>query len=104
LLLALWEDKAAGCVALRKLEEGIGEVKRLYVSPDYRRKGIALKLMEHLLAEAEKSGYQKLRLDSIPNMKAAQRLYESMGFTEIPAYWQNPNVGTRYFEWSFGRP
>ncbi|MEM9723585.1 MAG: GNAT family N-acetyltransferase, partial [Bacteroidota bacterium] len=46
LLLALWEDKAAGCVALRKLEEGIGEVKRLYVSPDYRRKGIALKLME----------------------------------------------------------
>ena len=102
LLLAEWEGKAAGCVALRELGEGFGEVKRLYVSPDYRRKGIAVKLMERLLEEAEKLGYKGLRLDSIPKMQAAQRLYESIGFHEIPPYWQNPNEGTRYFEMVWG--
>lgn len=101
LLLALWEHLPAGCVALRPLEEHIGEVKRLYVHPDFRRKGIAQQLMERLLVEAEARGYLKVRLDSIPTMQAAQSLYEQMGFHEIPPYWQNPNAGTRYFEWKF---
>ena len=102
ILLALWNGQAAGCVALKKLGEKIGEVKRLYVSPAYRKKGIARKLMERLLIEAEGLGYQLIRLDSIPKMKAAQHLYERMGFEEIAPYWQNPNPGTRYFEWRFG--
>ena len=101
LLLANWEAKPAGCVALRPLEADLGEVKRLYVHPNYRRKRIAQQLMERLLEEAEALGYQGVRLDSIPTMGAAQSLYEQMGFQEIPPYWQNPNAGTRYFEWRF---
>ena len=58
--------------------------------------------MERLLEEAEKLGYKGLRLDSIPKMQAAQRLYESIGFHEIPPYWQNPNEGTKYFEMVWG--
>ena len=101
LLLAHWEHEPAGCVALRPLEDRLGEVKRLYVDPNFRRRGIAEQLMKKLLEEAEGLGYQGVRLDSIPTMGAAQSLYERMGFQEIPPYWQNPNAGTRYFEWRF---
>lgn len=101
MLLAHHDQNPAGCVALHPLEERICEMKRLYVSPRYRGSGIGRGLVMTLLIEAEKAGYRKMRLDSIPSMKAAQDLYESIGFYEIPDYRNNPNPGTRYYEIDF---
>ncbi len=102
-LLAHQDRQPAGCVAFHPLEEGVCEMKRLYVSPRYRGSGIGRGLVMTLLIEAEKAGYKKMRLDSIPSMQAAQELYESIGFYEIPDYRNNPNPGTRYYEISFER-
>lgn len=98
MLLAHQDGVPAGCVAFHPLEEGVCEMKRLYVSPQFRGRGIGRGLVMTLLIEAEKAGYGKMRLDSIPSMKAAQELYTSMGFYEIPDYRNNPNPGTRYYE------
>lgn len=101
LLLAHHDQRPAGCVAFHPLEDGVCEMKRLYVSPDYRGRGIGRGLVMTLLIEAEKAGYQRMRLDSIPSMERAQELYESIGFYEIPDYRNNPNPGTRYYEIAF---
>lgn len=98
LLLAHQDQRPAGCVAFHALESGVCEMKRLYVSPRYRGSGIGRGLVMTLLIEAERAGYQKMRLDSIPSMRAAQDLYESIGFYQIPDYRNNPNPGTRYYE------
>ncbi|MBT7140803.1 MAG: GNAT family N-acetyltransferase, partial [Gammaproteobacteria bacterium] len=105
MLIAHQDQKAVGCVALHSQdEEDICEMKRLYVSPGHRNCGIGRGLVMTLLIEAEKAGYQRMRLDSIPSMKAAQELYRSIGFYEIADYRNNPNPGTRYFEITFSQP
>ncbi|MBT3308169.1 MAG: GNAT family N-acetyltransferase [Gammaproteobacteria bacterium] len=101
MLLAHQDQNPAGCVAFHPLEDGICEMKRLYVSPRFRGSGIGRGLVMTLLIEAEKAGYQKMRLDSIPSMGAAQELYEKIGFYQIPDYRNNPNPGTRYYEINF---
>jgi ribosomal protein S18 acetylase RimI-like enzyme len=98
IIIAFYDRKLAGCVALHKLDEKICEMKRLYVRPSFRKKGIGKFLIQGILNEAFDLGYIKMRLDSIPSMKTAQRLYESAGFYEIPDYRNNPNKGTKYFE------
>ena len=98
LILAYSDGKPAGCVALHKLADGFCEMKRLYLSPSLRGRGIGRYLVEAILKQAAIMGYSRLRLDSIPSMREAQALYESIGFYEIPAYRDNPNEGTKYYE------
>lgn len=99
LFLAISEGKVAGCVALRKLEEGICEMKRLFVRNEFRGRKIGSLLLENLIAEAKEIGYQKMRLDTFPpKMGKAVRLYESHGFIEIKPYYHNPFGETLFME------
>jgi GNAT superfamily N-acetyltransferase len=87
LLLAHYRDHAAGCVALRKLEAGICEMKRLYVRPGDRGFGLGRMLVERVIAEARAIGYERMRLDTIASaMKDAVALYRRMGFVEVAPY------------------
>ncbi len=86
LLLAIDGERAVGCVAIRKLGEGICEMKRLYVQPGHRGKGLGRILAESIITEARSIGYGKMRLDSLVSLKDAVGLYRSLGFIEIPPY------------------
>jgi GNAT superfamily N-acetyltransferase len=87
LLLARCADHAAGCIAMRRLEAGICEMKRLYVRPGDRGRGLGRMLVERLIAEARGVGYERMRLDTIESaMKDAVALYRRMGFQEIAPY------------------
>jgi GNAT superfamily N-acetyltransferase len=99
LLLAQYEQQAAGCVALRKLEANICEMKRLYVRPAYRGKGLGRILVERVIAEARTIGYERMRLDTIASsMKEAVELYRRKGFKDIAPYRANPIAGALYLE------
>jgi ribosomal protein S18 acetylase RimI-like enzyme len=97
-LLAKYQDRPAGCVALRKLSNGICEVKRLYVRPQFRGLKIGRKLMEHIIAEARRIGYHAIQGDTVPSMQIAQALYASLGFKEIEPYCRNPVEGAKFIE------
>jgi ribosomal protein S18 acetylase RimI-like enzyme len=100
LLLALSDrTAAAGCIALKKLEAGVCEMKRFFVREEFRGLGAGRGLIEKLLEEARLIGYQKMVLDTVlPKMQRAVRLYESYGFREIPPYYNNPIRGVLYME------
>jgi putative acetyltransferase len=99
LLLAEYEGHLAGCVALHKWETGICEMKRLYVRPSFRGKGLGRVLAETIIAAARNIGYQRMRLDTIePLMKDAVEMYRKLGFREITPYRPNPIKGAMYME------
>jgi GNAT superfamily N-acetyltransferase len=99
LLLAEYEGQLAGCVALHKWEAGICEMKRLYVRPSFRGKGLGRVLAETIIAAARNIGYQRMRLDTIgPLMKDAVEMYRKLGFREITPYRPNPIKGAMYME------
>jgi ribosomal protein S18 acetylase RimI-like enzyme len=98
LLLALAQNQPVGCVALRRLEEQICEMKRLYVKPPFRHLKIGQTLVERILAEARTRGYNRMRLDTLPAMTSAQKLYQSFGFQVIAPYRFNPVAGTIFME------
>src|SRR6266849_3595104 len=99
LLLAEYEGQLAGCVALHKLESGICEMKRLYLRPQFRGKGLGRVLAETVVAEARAVGYRKMRLDTVePVMPNAVAMYRRLGFVEIEAYRTNPIAGALYME------
>jgi ribosomal protein S18 acetylase RimI-like enzyme len=98
LLVGFDGTRPAGCVALRDLGDQICEMKRLYVQPRARRLGLGRGLVEAAVAFARGSRYRALRLDTIPSMTAAQSLYRSLGFREIPAYCFSPVPGPVYLE------
>ena len=99
LSLAEYEGKLAGCVALRKWEAGICEMKRLYLRPSFRGKGLGRTIAEKIIAEARNIGYQCIRLDTIePIMKDAVEMYRKLGFREIAPYRSNPIAGAMYME------
>ena len=86
LLLCRCDEQWAGIACLRRLEQTIGEVKRMYVRPALRRRGIARMLLNRLIEEAAEMGYLQLRLDSARFMKDAHELYRTHGFREIEPY------------------
>lgn len=98
LFLALVAWQPAGCIALRPFENDICEMKRLYVRPGYRGIHLGLTLAERVIDQARSIGYKCMRLDTLPSMKAANMLYENLGFVDTAPYRHNPMPGARYME------
>lgn len=97
LFVAQVDGIAAGCVALKRLDDRTGEMKRLYVRPNFRGLGLATRLIEAIVLAARDAGYRELKLDTLPSMESAQRLYRALGFREIPTYNNNHLPGTRFY-------
>jgi|SRR5882672_139070 len=101
LLLAVAGDDIAGCVALRALEAAaglrpMGEVKRLYVRPHQRGKGLGRALAQAAIARARGVGYPEIKLDTLAAMAEARALYTTLGFRECAPYYDNPLPGVAY--------
>jgi len=96
LLLGRWSGDAAGCVGVRPFEEGVCEMKRLYVRPDHRGHHLGRQLASAAVEEGRSLGYREMRLDTIPSMRTAQELYRSLGFVEMEPYRPNPVPGARF--------
>lgn len=102
LLLGLVAGAAAGCAAVRRWKDRACEMKRLYVRDSFKGQGRGRVLAEHAIAWARRAGYERMLLDTLPSMAAAQRLYEDLGFRDVAPYRFNPVAGTRYMELRLG--
>lgn len=99
LYLAYVDDQLAGCIAMREFAEGVCEMKRLFVRDGFRGARVGVQLIERLIDEARREGYERMRLDTYPpKMGKAVSLYESHGFRPIPAYYNNPHDGVLFME------
>jgi len=98
LLMAYSDGIPAGCIALRKIDNETSEMKRLYVRPEFRKLHIGRLLAERIIDEAKIIGYKRIRLDTVPDMEIAQKLYLSMGFKQINPYRENPIPGAIFME------
>jgi putative acetyltransferase len=99
LLLAVSEDGPAGCVAVRRINDEICEMKRLYVRPEFRGTGLGRTLAEAIIQAAREIGYRRMRLDTLPGkMDRAIAMYHSLGFKEIQPYYHNPVTNAAFME------
>jgi ribosomal protein S18 acetylase RimI-like enzyme len=102
-LLIAWDGESpAGCIALRPQAGETCEMKRLYVRPAYRGRGVGRLLAKRILAEAEAAGYRRICLDTLPVMGEAIKLYQSLGFTPIEPYCHNPVCGALFLARELG--
>jgi putative acetyltransferase len=97
------EPHIAGCVALRKFAEGVCEMKRLYVQPAFRDQGVGRLLAVRIVEQACRIGYVRMVLDTLPSLKPAIALYETLGFRHIDAYRYNPCSGAVFMELELAR-
>ena len=98
LYLARWGGETAGCIALRPLDESRCEMKRLYVRPAFRNRGIARKLVDTVLADARSIGYHEMLLDTLPFLTEAIAMYEGLGFVRTECYNDSPLADTVYMK------
>lgn len=98
LLLGKRDGEAVGVVGLRDLGDDVAEMKRLYIDPAGRGQNLGRRLADAVLTEARQLGYRAIRLDTFPSMVAANRIYDALGFRDIPPYYDNPLPGARYRE------
>ena len=98
LLLALEGTQAAGCIAFRSLDDGVCEMKRLFVRPAYRGQGLGRLLALQAVNEASALGYAVMRLDTLDTLDRAMHLYTALGFERCAPYYENPLPGVVYWE------
>lgn len=98
LLLASESEEPVGCAALHPISGTVGEMKRLYVNPAFRSQGVGTRLAERIIAEARTIGFEIIRLDTLPTMSAATRLYESVGLVRCAPYYETPLQDTIFIE------
>src|SRR5262245_18262554 len=98
LLLARVDGAPAGCVGLRRIGDGICEMKRLFVRPAHHGTGLGRRLATAIIDEARRADYAVMRLDTVPSMRAALGLYRSLGFRETAPYTHNPVAGAHFME------
>ncbi|MEO7795842.1 MAG: GNAT family N-acetyltransferase [Thermoanaerobaculia bacterium] len=96
LFLAAHDGAPVGCIALRAVDATRCEMKRLFLRPEARGLGLGRALVDLLLEEARAIGYEEIVLDTLPTLVEAQRIYEQLGFRDIPPYRENPVSGARY--------
>jgi ribosomal protein S18 acetylase RimI-like enzyme len=96
--IAKENHKIIGCIGVKKLENKICEMKRLFVQDNYKGNGIGKKLVELIIAEAKAIHYEKIRLDTLDTMEAALSIYYKNNFYEIEPYYNNPADGVVYLE------
>jgi len=96
LFVAVDGPRYLAMIALRPLDATTAEMKRLYVRPEARGRGLARQLIARLCDQARRLKYSEIRLDTLPNMGEAQALYETYGFVDIDPYYQTPIAGTRF--------
>ena len=102
----LWSkgDAVVACGALRELEPRVGDIKRVFVRPDYRGKEFGHPYVRALIDRARELGYQSLKVDTLPTMAAAIEFYQEMGFRPTAAYWPHPVAGALFFERRLSEP
>ncbi len=98
LILAVYEGRAAGCAAYRKIGEALCEMRRMYLRPEFRGRKIGKGLAQTILAEARQAGCSRIRLYTLPTMKEAVSLYRSLGFADIPPYGEHIIPDAFYME------